>query len=185
MCEALKRTAPVTDQSFQSASPSKHLCRDLSPAARSSFQTKQPPQNPPTWTSIQTRAARRRRHRHRRNPLRPPRPPRPPRPLPPPRPPRRLEPRIKSPRRRQAPRRRSNRDNRAPRGRPRHPQGPALPASGGLSDLHIALPNAIWWPSSLTPSPSNQTACASSMRGMLTRGERLTRFPGSLRRIRC
>lgn len=141
--------------------------------------------NPPTWTSIQTRAARRRRHRHRRNPLRPLRPLRPPRPLPPPRPPRRLEPRLKSPRRRQAPRRRSNRDNRAPRGRPRHPQGPALPASGGLSDLHIALPNAIWWPSSLTPSPSNQTACASSMRGMLTRGERLTRLPGSLRRIRC
>lgn len=95
--------------------------------------------NPPTWTSIQTRAARgRRHHRHRRNPPR--LPPRPPRRL------RRLEPRLKSPSRRQAPRRRRNRGNRAPRRRPRHPQHPALPASGGLSDLHIAMLNAIWWP---------------------------------------
>lgn len=104
--------------------------------------------NPPTWTSIQTRAARgRRHHRHRRNPPRlPPRPPCPLRPLRPPRRLRRLEPRLKSPSRRQAPRRRRNRGNRAPRRRPRHPQHPALPASGGLSDLHIAMLNAIWWP---------------------------------------
>lgn len=44
VCAALKRRTapPVAHQSPQSASPSKHLRRDLSPAARSSFQTKPP-----------------------------------------------------------------------------------------------------------------------------------------------